>query len=216
MKTNYTVFDTETSALPIDQLIPRMPRFEAAANLKDPDKIRASIEAKKKAWIDDAALSPVTGRVLCIGTLNESNFSWGRGIELDEAGQIYDFWDFADSFLSIHNQLVGFNCNSFDLPFLVKRSWKLGVKVPRMVGGWTGRYWNWNEDIIDLRLIWQLGDRQAGGGLDEISKFFGEAGKAGSGKDFAALWESDRLKALAYLEQDLKLTQKLYQTMIEA
>jgi len=154
----------------------------------------------------------VTGRVLAVGVLQGTKPDiYGLA---NESSLLVDWWALADVALSAGGQLVGFNCNSFDLPFLIKRSWKLGVAVPKIVGGWSGRYWNWNEQIIDLRLIWQLGDKQAGGGLDEISKFFGEAGKTGLGKDFSGLWESDRPKAVAYLEQDLKLAARLYQAMM--
>ena len=44
----YIVFDIETLPQDTDKLLARAPEFTAAANLKDPDKIAASI-AKKKA-----------------------------------------------------------------------------------------------------------------------------------------------------------------------
>jgi hypothetical protein len=40
----------------------------------------------------------------------------------------------------LHQQLVGFNINAFDLPFLFRRSWALGIAVP--FGLRKGRYWS--------------------------------------------------------------------------
>ena len=60
--------------------------------------------------------------------------------------------------------------------------------------------------MIDLREVWQMGDRQAHGSLDAIAKHLGVGAKTGNGKDFAALWEKDRQTAIAYLENDLSIT----------
>jgi DNA polymerase III epsilon subunit-like protein len=99
------------------------------------------------------------------------------------------------------NELIGFNSNQFDLPFLVRRSWKHRVPVPPGIR--RGRYWS--EQMIDLREHWQLGDRQARGSLDAIAKHLGIGAKNGSGSDFARLWVNDRPKAVEYLRNDLQL-----------
>ncbi len=200
-------FDCETSALPLEILQKSMPIFEANKTLKDPEKIAADIEKKRQAYIADAALDPLTGKVLAIGIYDELGFSCISG---DEKTMLETFWKLADETLSTSNQLVGFNVNDFDLPFLFKRSWHHGIQPPKILR--DGRYWN--RDIIDLREVWQLGDRQAVGGLDAVSRFFGLEGKSGSGKDFAATWESDRAAALKYLETDLLLTKKLAEVML--
>lgn len=101
--------------------------------------------------------------------------------------------------------MVGFNICSFDLPFLIRRSWKHGVPVP--FGIRRGRYWG--EQVIDLRELWQLGDRQARGSLDAIARHLGVGAKNGDGKEFAALWQRDRPKAEAYLRNDLDMTARV-------
>jgi hypothetical protein len=63
--------------------------------------------------------------------------------------------------------------------------------------------------MVDLRELWQLGDRQARGSLDSIAKHLGVGAKNGDGKAFAELWRSDRKQAEAYLHNDLKLTAKI-------
>lgn len=195
--------DIETGPLPEAQLKELMPEFEAPANLKDPDKIKAAIESKRKAWIEDAALSPLTGEVLAIGL-------WIDGTHViisepaSEAMMLHEFWDAIQDSHQLHH-IIGFNCCLFDLPFLIRRSWKFNVTVP--LGVRRGRYWG--DQITDLRDVWQCGDRQAPGSLDTIAKHLGIGGKTGIGKDFASLWKSDRTKAIEYLKNDLDLTAEI-------
>lgn len=195
------VFDIETTPLSEAELLPLMPTFEAPSNFKDPEKIKAALETKRKTWLEAAALDPVTGRVLAIGLLVDGQFVL-ISEPATEAIMLHEFWDAIQGGGSIH-RLIGFCCNSFDLPFLIRRSWKLGVAIPTAVR--EGRYWS--NNITDLREVWQLGDRQAGGSLDTIAKHLGVGAKIGDGKDFAALWSSNREQAIAYLQNDLELTQ---------
>jgi len=204
------LFDIETSALSDAELDKVKPQFQAPANYKDVAKIAANIAEQEKEWKENAALSPITGRVLAFGY---ESLDFDIIADEDEKTLLEQVWFLINSKLSASIKVVGFHIFGYDLPFLIKRSWSLGVTVPRIVGGWSGRYWTWNEDIIDLRLVWQMGDRQAHGSLDDISKFFGGTGKTGSGKDFAALWQSDREKAITYLKTDLALSKLLYERM---
>jgi hypothetical protein len=103
------------------------------------------------------------------------------------------------------NPLIGFNIFNFDLPFLIRRSWKHRVPVP--FGLRRGRYWN--DRFVDLRECWQLGDRQARGSLDSIARHLGVGAKNGEGKAFAELWQTDRQQAEAYLRNDVELTAKV-------
>ena len=196
-------FDIETSPLPESEIAQFAPEFEAPKNYTDPVKIAAAVEAKRKAWLADAALDPMTGRVLAIGLmLMPGDIGTIISEPATEAVMLREFWTAIQiDGLELHT-LIGFNCNSFDLPFLIKRSWKLGVAVP--VGARRGRYWG--DDIIDLRDVWQMGDRQAAGSLDTIAKHLGVGAKTGSGADFASLWASDRAKAVEYLKNDLAIT----------
>ena len=200
-------FDVETAPLPDTDLLSLMPTFEAPANFKDPDKIKAAIEAKQKAWKEDAALDPMTGHVLAIGLLVDKTFVL-IAEPATEAIMLHEFWYAIQGSQKLHT-LIGFNCNSFDLPFLIRRSWKLGVTIP--IGVRRGRYWG--DQIIDLRDVWQLGDRQAAGSLDSIAKHLGAGAKMGSGADFAGLWESDRDRAVAYLKNDIELTALIAQRL---
>ena len=207
------VFDIETGPLPNSELEQLIEPFDPAAvkvgNIKDPAKIEAKIEeCRANHWtdfVDGAALSAVTGRVLAIGIQDSDGFKILGDNLSSEAEIIHDFWHLCQFEMGRLNTMIGFNTHLFDLPFLVRRSWKLGVKVPPFIR--RGRYWA--DEMIDLRNDWQLGDRPAEGSLNAICKHLGLGQKTGNGKDFAGLWILDRKKAIEYLRQDLALTSKV-------
>ena len=219
---NTILFDIETSPLPESELAALVPPFDPAevrtGNLKDPDKIAAKLaEAEanhRRDFFDRAALDPLTGRVLAIGLLQNAEGGMQKAEfriigHDDEAQTLREFWSLCRGEMGRINQMVGFNSNVFDLPFLIRRSWRHRVAVP--CGIRRGRYWS--DQMVDLREAWQLGDRQARGSLDTIAKHLGIGAKNGSGADFAALWQSDRAKAVEYLRNDLELTTKLAEVL---
>jgi hypothetical protein len=122
--------------------------------------------------------------------------------DADEPTLLRKFWTATRGEGGRVNWMIGFNTHLFDLPFLIRRSWKHRVPVP--FGIRMGRFWG--EQMVDLREAWQLGDRQARGSLDAIAKHLGVGAKTGNGAEFAALWESDRVKAIQYLSNDVALT----------
>lgn len=200
-----TIFDIETGPLPDAQLDALTPPFSAPANYKDPEKISSWQAEAKARWKERAALSAMTGKVLAIGyqgVLNAPNVD-----ARDESVMIRRFWDelrFAES-------LVGFCCRSFDIPFLVQRSFILGIPVP--VTLFEGRYLS--RDIIDLQEVWLCFSREReGASLDAVCRACGIGGKTGSGADFARLFATDKEAALRYLKDDIELTWKLSERLL--
>lgn len=195
--------------------------------LKDAEKIREKIEeARQKhlaavaghdekcrqlteqAWLDfkgRAALDATTGQVLVIGYYNPDadRFAIDHG---DEAELIARFWAKAASCRAEHRSFVGLNIHEFDLPFLARRSWLLGVSVP----DWLIRQDRYFDGVfIDLRKVWLCGQWTGSGvksSFGHLAKAFGTDGKPDGidGSMFADLWETDREKAIAYLESDLR------------
>jgi hypothetical protein len=217
------IFDVETGPLADGELSALLPPFDPAevktGNLKDPAKIAEKIaEAAanhRRDFFERAALDPLTGRVVAIGLQVYQSVPGGDAFDgdattvilgaADEAALLTSFWAAVRGDHGRLNPLIGFNICLFDLPFLMRRSWKHGVKVP--FGIRRGRYWG--DQVVDLRDAWQLGDRQARGSLDSIAKHLGVGAKNGDGKAFAELWRSDRKQAEAYLRNDLELTARV-------
>lgn len=213
-------FDIETGPLPEDQI---SDLFDADAvkvgNLKDPEKIAAKKNEAKAKFLADAALSPLTGQVLAIGYLadGENNVDIVAQQELheptvNEADVLADFWKRHREVR--HSMMVGFNIAPFDIPFMVRRSFILGVDVPSGVHGM--RYLP--ASMVDLREIWQCGDRQAKGSLDAIDRALGNDGKPDGmdGGDFARLFwgmPGEREQALDYLVNDLHMTRRVAEAL---
>lgn len=201
---NALIFDIETGP-EIDEVLAAMePEFTAPANFKDPAKIAEKIQAQRAAWRDKAALCATTGRVLAIGTMQDDEIDLlvvDPEEGFSEAVLLDRFWQLAAP--GGHwRHLVGFNSNRFDIPFLIRRSYKLGVTVP--FGAMNGRYLN--SRFIDLMESWKLGDYQASISLDSLARYLGVGAKNGHGARFAALLEQDRPAALDYLRNDIEMT----------
>lgn len=167
-----------------------------------------------------AALSPITGRVLAIGFKNHkgARVEDGGG---DEAVLIAKFWD---SYLRCKKRLgtdgplrmAGWNIHGFDLPFLVRRSWLLGVTIPSTIRDQQGRYWD--GLFIDLMVRFAVGAWKENVKLDLAAKFFGVGAKPDgvNGGDFARLWfgtAAEKEQAVSYLLNDLDMTAKVAERM---
>lgn len=205
------VIDCETCPAPDDVLAKVKPEFKAPANYKKQEAIDAYKAEAEATWREKAALSPLTGQILAMGTLDEDGVV---DIEArDELEMLRAFWGLWESQSS---RMVGFCIRSFDMPFIVQRSWIGGIKVPDDV--MAGRYFS--ARIIDLYEIWTcFNRRQAEGTKDEsqkrslenICKACGLPGKLPgmTGADFARVFAEDKERALAYLRADLAATAAL-------
>jgi len=197
-------FDIETMALGQEELKQDMPFFEAPKTYKKQESIDEYIEKKRAEYIAKAALSPLTGRVLAIGIKAE-------GVRTvldyqDEKHTLKEFWKYFRR--NSCAKWVGHNSNSFDWPFLIKRSWKYNLSVP--TGIKDGRYYCKNiTDTMEL-FCSAYGERIS---LDRLGRYFGVGEKNGSGKHFAELYYSNKDEAITYLYNDLDLTEAVWERM---
>lgn len=211
---NSLVYDIETVALSEARLALVEPEHEAPGNFKDPDKIAAAIAEKAKAWREKAALSPLTGRVAMIGTLDGAEpaiqylaFADADDSELDrqEAMMIAQWWRTAERAILDGKLIVSWNGHGFDIPFLVKRSWALRVQFPAVID--IRNKYGMQAPWIDLMREWQCGDKSAlYTSLNTAAGFLGLGQKAGDCLQLRHQLENDPETAVAYLKQDLALT----------
>lgn len=227
------IFDIETGPLEEDRLkaIYREKSYDEFAEScdqrwKEETKKSKYEEYKVTAWrqfVDKAALSPITGRVLAIGILQGDAVEFlceKPGMPLTgnhvEEYLLNCFWTRIRSLIESKQPIIGHNSNSFDLPFLVRRSWLIGVRVPREIR--QGRYWN--PLFQDTMEVWGCGQREFIS-LNTLGEIFdcGQKTEGVCGADFHKLWagtlegkgtpEEQRNLALEYLGQDLRLTQRI-------
>jgi DNA polymerase elongation subunit (family B) len=208
-------FDIETESLTAEELLLRQPKFGARANIKDPVKIEADIEAKKKAWVEKAALDPFSGRVVAIGCAQDESeiiCDHYNGEPKGERDIIDDFWEFYTREKS--HVFCGFNIISFDVPYLVRRSFALGIRVPKEINGvfnfasTNGR--RMSTRFLDLMDFWRLGNFQDRISLSNFAVHCGFQPKEQSGKDFAGLLRTDNKEAIRYLKNDVALVRSIY------
>lgn len=213
-------FDIETQANP--EALELAPEPKAPGNLKDPLKIAAAIEEKKRDLVDSAALDPDYGKVLSIGwsindgytvdvrivddvisaELSQDRETWIES-RISEESLIKSFWDV---FSECRGCCVGYNILSFDLPFLMARSMYLGVRVPLLPNLQKYR----TEPIRDLYAIrynWGPGK-----GLKQACKLLGIENKL-EGVDGSMVKDMDRSQLRQYQENDLRLLIALYHKM---
>ena len=170
-------FDIETGPLPRWEVEAYMPEFEKPKNYKDEAKIAEVLARKEAEWFEKAALACTTGKVLAIGfCTSESDVSILEG---DESTILTSFWNSVTYHGAFLQKLIGFNSNEFDIPFMVRRSWKLGVKVPSTLFKLARGRVYLNENCIDMLDYWSFGTRNSIK-LKNLAKFLNIGEKNGS------------------------------------
>ncbi len=76
-------------------------------------------------------------------------------------------------------QMISHGGMNFDWPFIIRRAWVLGIKVPGDLVIPSGKYWNWNKLLIDTGHLWLLGQypRDTRWSLDAVGHALGFGGK---------------------------------------
>ncbi len=122
----FCVFDIETA--PLADAEAYLPTPTPRANLRDPAKIEADLADKAAAALDKAALDPDLCRIVAAGWECDGMVESAVCREPGEERRLLErFWR-----VSRGMTLVGFNCLSFDLPVLLRRSLYLGVHAPHV------------------------------------------------------------------------------------
>jgi hypothetical protein len=212
MKTQY-VFDIETVALSEEDVLALMPEFnpdEIKIGNRKPENAEAYIEQKrlehKARFMERAALSALTGRVMALGIYNPTTEDKLIVVD-DERKLIETFFQRFETGLGDLTQWIGFRIADFDIPFLMRRAWALNIPVPARALV-KGRYLtNW---FVDLAELWRASSRDPELiSLDRLARFLGVGSKTNSGAAFAALLYENQEAAIEYLSNDLVLTWKI-------
>jgi len=214
---NSFVYDIETVPLSEARLLLVEPEHKAPGNLKDPEKIATAIAEKAQEWREKAALSPMTGRVAMIGAGDDIihlafKDADDDNLDAQERIMLAIWWREAILATLRGRMLVSWNGHGFDVPFLIKRSWALNVPIPREID--IRNKWGMQAPWIDLMREWQCGDKTAGfTGLNTAARFLGLGQKAGDCLQLRHQLEHEPETAIAYLKQDLDLTESIGRRM---
>ena len=206
------IYDIETGPLPDDEILRVMGEFDPDSvkiGNRGPDKAEEYIEEKRASYLDDlrdkAALSPLTGEVLCIGLWSKGPGAYVWPSDSDEFCLLLDFWHA----VSKDTVTLGFNNRRFDLPFLIKRSWLFRIELDDLTTVIGSQ--------IDLLQRWQCGDNQASVNLDTMARFLLGHGKLDDfdAKYFYKYWAEEREKAIEYVRRDVEITAKCAEVLGE-
>lgn len=208
-----TFFDVESAPLELEKLLPIMPEFEPPANLRDPEKIKTALEAKRQSWLDDCALKATTGRIIAASSCrdnNEPEFYCSP----DERTMLDILFAELCQTISQGGRIYAWNLFGFDLPFLAQRCAIHGIPAFKtFTTSYRGR-WSWNECFVDAMQVWcGPGQRSDGASLKAVAFALGVGSKSGSGKDFAALLRDDPVAAKNYSIQDTQLLRSIVSAM---
>lgn len=157
-------------------------------------------------YVSKAALNPLIGRIVAIGWREngESTMLTASSPE-EEKAIIAQFLEKCASVALTGGVMEGFNIDEFDLRFVFVRALKYGLKPHTLR---RGRYWH--PMFRDLLNVWRAGNRTLYIKLDKLAEFLGTAHrKNGDGAHFAEIFATDPEKALAYLENDLIMTEEV-------
>lgn len=211
------LFDIETISQDKDILLAKLPPWDieeaktrVPKNYKKPEAISAWLEQDEANWskkaLDEAALNPETGRIALVGFYVDNEYVplIGEEKRIVEASLVL--------VEETGHSVIGWNIHGFDIPFLVKRAWILGIKVPKSVFNPFSRY-QISDKILDGMKVWQAGNYKAP--YTSLNKALRACGleEKGNGADFGKLWESDKEAAINYQRKELEQQAKLYERM---
>lgn len=199
-------FDIETE--PNEAALEFLPAPQAPKNYKDPEKIKAYVAGNREEQVKKAALSIDLGKITAIGMQ--------MGVEGQIVGRLvtekYTETDLLETFWRCmricRGETVGYNTLGFDLPFVMRRSWELGVRVtvfPDM-----RRYSNYpTTDLMQILAGW---DRDKIKSLKFIAARYGLDNPLPDldGSQYADMDEETRL---VYVKNDVYLVNQLYTKM---
>lgn len=174
------ILDIETAPLEdVEDIVPAAEDISYKGTAKDPDKIVAAKKKERQKWINKAALSPVTGKVICVGLWEDDSepvtFTGDDEIEILAKTADMLWGDDRSGTGSMWPTIITYNGKKFDLPFLRYRYMVHGVELPRPDLFFQRPY----DDRPHVDLLDLLSDRGRntlwgkGMSLDEVAKRFG-------------------------------------------
>jgi len=154
---------------------------------------------------DKGALDAITGRIVCIGMLvdSEKMITEITLADEDERQLITEFW----ATTAPGDVIVGHNVLDFDIRFLRQRSWILGIQPSRTLD--TRKYYG--KDIIDTLQLWTNWGNKKGVTLDALGLALGCGGKTGNGANVAQWWAERDIESIkSYCQEDVRLAYRVF------
>lgn len=198
-------FDVETEAN--EKALEFMEEPVPPSNYKNPETIAKYIEEKKIEQIERAALDADYGKIIAIGVKENDGEVESKlaGIDITEKGLICWFWKL---FANNQGQCCGYNIIGFDLPYLMRRSFDLGIVLPNKYKPDLRRYQTYPTcDLMNIMYNWGTAR-----GLKWVCKRYGIDNPLPD-LDGSQVKDMDSETLKTYVENDVELIYKLYSRM---
>lgn len=197
-------FDIETESNP--DAIQYIDKPTAPSNYKDEEKIAAYVEEKMQELIERAPLDPDYGKIVAIGVKENADpihaLIAGIDVETEEA-LLKWFWN---KYKSHNGVSCGYNILGFDLPYLMRRSFALGVPLGCTVN--LAKYRSYpTVDVMALLYNWSYSK-----GLKWVAKRYNLDNPLPD-VDGSMVAEMDPDMLRLYVTNDVYLVYQLYQRM---
>ena len=189
--------------------------IKPSANMSKPETLAEWHATRRPALVEEAlakgdgALSPVTGKIVCIGLVSDTHEQVFCSDDEHEVIRLSYEWI---STLGEPITLVGHNLIGFDLPYLRCRSIVHGLRAPLPVAkAWRAK--PWSEEVGDTMTLWNP-DRDKRVSLDKLCRLLGiPSPKEGgiNGGDVYGLYKAGELgKISSYCLADCRAALECY------
>jgi len=200
------IFDIETQVN--KSALEFMPDPKPPSNYKKQESIDRYIEEEKTKQIDRAALDSDYGKIVAIGVKEDdspiNSRICGSGQIGGEADILVWFWHL----LNLHNgQSCGYNTIGFDLPYLMRRSFALGIK-PSIIPNLAKYRTHPTLDLMNVLYNWGRAKS-----LKWVCQRYGIENPLPD-LNGSQVKDMDAETLKLYVENDVNLTYHLYQKML--
>ena len=213
------IFVADIETIPNMDVVDLIPEPKAHGAIKDSVKIAADIEKKKAEAVGKMGLDPNFGRICVIGyaervdgEISTSDHHLWEATDKAERELLAAFWEKA----KMHARIGTFNGAGFDIPFIMRRSWLLGVKPTRTFETVAWKCATGEANHVDIRLVLSGGDAKAKGTMDLYGKLKLGHGKT-NGMDGSQVWEywqAERMDEIRdYCKDDCATTLELLESL---
>jgi hypothetical protein len=197
-------FDIETQAN--ESALKYIEEPSAPSNWKDPVKIAAYVEEKRQEQIEKAALDADYGEIIAIGVKEEQDDIHSVLVGKDVKHEIDLLLWFWTKYAGHEGQSCGYNIIGFDLPYLMRRSFDLGI-CPALIPE-LRKYQTY--PTLDLMMV--LYNWQGYKGLKFVAERYGLDNPLPD-LDGSQVATTDPETLRAYVENDVNLVYQLYKRM---
>lgn len=185
-------------------------KVKVPSNYKDPEKIEKYIEEKASEIASKTSFDGLCGHICTIAwAINDEDIKSVHVSDIEEEkSRINEFFSSLPRYKSL--TWVGHNILDFDIPFIMKRAFSMGIKLPDQ-SSFPRNPKPWDKKVFDtMRPFGHVS-------MDQLHKVVGGEGKNGmSGKDVYPRWcEGMHDMIEKYCRDDVRKVREIHKRFLQ-